>query len=126
MSTILIIDDDAKLRATLEKILAARGHAVTSVGGGFEAAQAYRDHPFDLVLTDLLMPQSGLSVIRVLRSQFPGVRVIAMSGGGSQRLDYAKGLGANFTLAKPFSTQELLSAIDETLADGGADPAKPA
>ena len=126
MSTILIIDDDAKLRATLEKILVARGHAVTSVGGGFEAAQSYREHPFDLVLTDLLMPQSGLSVIRVLRSQFPGVRVIAMSGGGTQRLDYARGLGANFTLAKPFSTEELLAAIDETLASGGEDPGKPA
>jgi CheY-like chemotaxis protein len=125
MSTILIIDDDPKLRATLEKILVGRGHAVTTVEGGFEAAQSYREHPFDLVLTDLLMPQSGLSVIRVLRSQFPGVRVIAMSGGGGQRLDYAKGLGANFTLAKPFSTEELLAAVDQTLASGRGEPGKP-
>jgi CheY-like chemotaxis protein len=126
MSTILIIDDDSKLRATLEKILAGRGHAVTTVEGGFEAAQSYREHPFDLVLTDLLMPQSGLAVIRVLRSQFPGVRVIAMSGGGEQRLDYARGLGANYTLAKPFSTEELLAAIDQTLATAGKEPVEPA
>lgn len=126
MSTILIIDDDPKLRVTLEKILAGRGHAVTTVEGGFEAAQSYREHPFDLVLTDLLMPQSGLSVIRVLRSQFPGVRVIAMSGGGVQRLDYAKGLGAHYALAKPFSTEELLGAIDATLGSSTVDPGKPA
>jgi len=58
------------------------------------------------------------STIRVLRAEFPHLKIIAMSGGGQPRLDIAQGLGANRTLARPFESKELLTAIDELMGAG--------
>ena len=120
MPRIIIIDDDAVLRETLARILTEAGHNVTVTVNGFEGVKAFRTEPGDLILTDIMMPYGGLPTIRVLRAEFPNLKIIAMSGGGKPRLDIAEGLGANRTLAKPFSSRELLDAIDETL---GAAPA---
>jgi CheY-like chemotaxis protein len=119
MANILIIDDDEGFRMTLEQFLVASGHFVTSADNGFNAAKLYRESPTDLVLTDLMMPHGGLKVISVLRSQYPELRVIAMSGASNHRLDYAVALGANRTLAKPFTPEQLGVAISETLAADG-------
>lgn len=116
MAKILIIDDDDAIRGVLEQMLAMSGHAVTVAADGFEGMQLYRADTPDLVIMDMLMPHSGLAAIRVLRSQFPDVRVIAMSGGGSRKLGYARELGACCTLTKPFSPQQLADAVAEALA----------
>jgi CheY-like chemotaxis protein len=116
MASILIIDDNEAFRAALGETLVGLGHVVTEAGNGFDAARIYRESPTDIILTDLVMPQGGLSVIQVLRSQFPSVAVIAMSGGGSQRLDYARTVGAHHALSKPFSAEQLTAAIAEALA----------
>jgi CheY-like chemotaxis protein len=125
MASILIVDDNESFCAALGETLVGLGHVVTTAGNGFDAARIYREAPTDIILTDLVMPQGGLSVIQVLRSQFPGVAVIAMSGGGSQRLDYAHTVGAHRTLSKPFTTGQLAAAIAESLAAAPRAESKP-
>ena len=122
MASILIIDDDDEFRGALEQMLVAGGHAVTVAGDGLEGTKLFRAAPTDLILIDMVMPHSGLMAIQVLRDQHPGLKMIAMSGAGSHRLDYARGFGALRSLAKPFTPQQLAEAIATTLA---APPAKP-
>ena len=120
MAKILIIDDEESFRDFLSMILKEAGHNPVTAPDGFEALKLFRAEPADLVLTDLMMPYGGLATIRVLLEQFPKVGIIAMTGGGQHRLDYARSLGAHRTLIKPFSTAELTSAIAEVLATNPA------
>jgi CheY-like chemotaxis protein len=120
MARIIIIDDDAVLREILTRLLTEAGHNVTVTTNGFEGVKAFRAEPADLILTDIMMPYGGLPTIRVLRSEFPNLKIIAMSGGGQPRLDLAEGLGANRTLAKPFASKDLLDAVHKLLAPSPA------
>jgi DNA-binding response OmpR family regulator len=103
-------------------MLTASGHAVATAADGLAGTISFRANPVDLVLVDMMMPHSGLGTIRVLRSQFPRLKVIAMSGGGSHRLDYARSLGAHCTLAKPFNAEQLATAVASTLAVASTAP----
>ncbi len=125
MARILVIDDDESIRGMLAFLLSADGHQVTSANDGLSGLQLFRSDPTDLVFIDMMMPHNGLSAIRVLRSQFPNLRIIAMSGGGSHRLDYARSLGAFRTLAKPFALPELSAVVAAAMADVGKTSAAP-
>jgi DNA-binding response OmpR family regulator len=118
---VLIIDDDEQLRALLHEILERAGFAVIEAVNGVEGLKLFRSAPADLVITDLIMPdKEGVETILELRREFPEARVIAISGGGrnssTNYLPIAARLGARRTLAKPFSRQEILEAVRETLA----------
>ena len=121
MSRILLVEDDASFRESMYKVLTRAGHDVQEADNGRVALQQLHDHPADVVITDIVMPeQEGLETIIRLRRTNPHVKVIAISGGGSiNAVDYlrtAKKLGALATLAKPFSRQEILTAIEQVLA----------
>ena len=115
MARILIIDDEEALLATLRQLLIASGHVVVTATDGLKAAQLFRAEPFDLILTDIVMPnREGLETIITLHREFPKVGVIAMSGSSGHSkiyLDLARRLGAHRTLAKPFTPQELKEAV---------------
>ncbi len=125
MARILIIDDNAAFRDLLGEMLASTGHVVETAPDGFEGTQLYRASPSDLILMDMMMPHSGLSAIRVLRSEFPKLKVIAMSG-GSRLLAYAKDVGAVTTLMKPFTPGQLAEAIAAALAPDAPPPPREA
>lgn len=115
--TILLIDDDDLFRKALRLTLERAGHVVVEAIDGNAGLRCYRSRPFDLVITDLIMPgKEGLETIRELRSMDAGVNIIAMSGGGRidarDYLTMAKAFGARRVLDKPFSEQDLLQAID--------------
>jgi len=121
MQRILVIDDDEQLRALLHEILDRAGFQVVEAANGVEGLKLYRNQPADLVITDLIMPEKeGVETIMELREQFPNARIIAISGGertgGRNYLPIAARLGAHRTVAKPFSRQEILDAVRETLA----------
>lgn len=120
MATILIIDDDEPFRTLLAHSVRAAGHSALLAPDGMEGVQLCRRTKPDLVLIDMVMPHAGLAAIRVLRADFPNLRFIAMSGGGSFRLGYARDLGAALTLTKPFSTEQLHAALAETLGPDAA------
>jgi CheY-like chemotaxis protein len=115
--SILVIDDEPALREILSQVLTGAGHRVVGAGNGKEAIKALTTSAFDVVLTDVIMPEKdGMQVISELRKKFPEVRIIAMSGGGhvsrDQYLKIAKGLGAHAVLEKPFANQKLLDTIE--------------
>jgi len=119
--SILMIDDNEQLRDLLRAALTKLGYEVTSASNGAEAIEAIAKMPFDVVITDLLMPEKdGIEVIGELRRRQPQARIVAMSGGGrgsrEHYLQTAKGLGAHALLGKPFSVTELSAALDTALA----------
>jgi DNA-binding NtrC family response regulator len=114
--SILLIDDEPALREILSRVLTDAGHRVVGAGNGKEASKALTTSAFDVVVTDVIMPEKdGMQVISEVRKKFPEVRIIAMSGGGhvsrDQYLKIAKGLGAHAVLEKPFANQKLLDTI---------------
>jgi CheY-like chemotaxis protein len=112
-----MIDDNSQLRDLLGTALTKLGYVVTSAANGAEAFEAIARTRFDLVITDLLMPEKdGIEVIGEVRRKQPEARIIAMSGGGRGSRDHylqtAKGLGAHAILGKPFSVSELSAVLD--------------
>jgi len=123
LAHILIIDDDPIIRAYLRAVLEGEdGHRLQEAQNGDEGIQLYRKHPFDLVITDILMPvKDGVELILEMTESFSNVRIIAMSGGGrgldaTFNLDMAKDFGAMRVLTKPFSAEDLRSAVADLLA----------
>lgn len=121
MPAILVIDDDATIRRPLRIALERAGYVVHEAANGREGVTTFREHRFDIVLTDLFMPEKdGLEVILELRALQAGVKIIAMSGGAStvalDLLRDAQLLGALRVIAKPFKTEQLLTMLREVLA----------
>ena len=121
MTRILVIDDEPQVRAMLQQMLEREGYKVVEAEEGGVGIKLYQEHPPDLVITDILMPgKEGIETILALRKAYPGVKIIAISGGGRMgKLDVlpiAKSFGAVRTLAKPFEREELLEAVRAVLA----------
>ena len=122
MNSILIIDDEAPIRSMLRLILEREGYQIIEAPDGIEGISHYREHPTDLIITDLIMPnKDGIGMIIELKKEYPDINIIAMSGGGLNRPDgYLKGakqLGAKYTLSKPIDREELLRAVKDTLKE---------
>jgi DNA-binding response OmpR family regulator len=118
MARVLVIDDDSEMRAFLKEILESEGHEVVLAADGDEGLAEFRNHPADVVMTDLFMPnKEGLETIRELLEEFPHAGIIAMCGRpqASPMLSVATQLGAAEFLCKPFSCQEILVALEKTL-----------
>ena len=125
MKHILLVDDDELSRGAVRKMLERSGYDVQSTGIGQEALAWYRREPADLVITDLIMPDTdGLEMIQELRRINPAVRVLAISGGGrvdaEEYLSVARKFGAVEVLPKPFTAPELKQAVEAALATPGA------
>ena len=117
---ILVVDDDAQIRAMIAALLTAEQYEVKTCASGTEALTCLEDYRADLLLIDMLMPErDGLETIRQIRRAWPDIKAIAMSGGGSVESRFYLSLATRFevtqTLAKPFSKQELLSVIDRAV-----------
>jgi DNA-binding response OmpR family regulator len=116
MARILIIDDDDQIRRMLRQMLDRAGYDVDDAENGLRGIRLFRENPFDLVITDLIMPEKeGIEMIMELKAEFPTVKIIAMSGGARMGPDaylkLADSLGASRTFTKPIPRQELLDAI---------------
>ena len=125
MKHILLVDDDDLSRGAVHKMLERSGYDVQSTGIGQEALAWYRREPADLVITDLIMPDTdGLEMIQELRRINPAVRVLAISGGGrvdaEEYLSVARKFGAVEVLPKPFTAPELKQAVEAALGTHGA------
>ena len=120
MSAILVIDDDSQVLQVLSEMLRLEGHEVTMAENGREGMTCFDKDEFDLVITDIIMPdREGLETIADLRQRSKSLPIIAISGGGrSGSMDYletARYLGADTTLSKPFGRDELLRAVNAAL-----------
>jgi DNA-binding response OmpR family regulator len=130
MKRILLIDDEEGLRHVLRICLERLGYEVIEARDGADAIGHFMKMPFDLVLTDLVMPgKEGLETIRELRLRDPELKIIAMSGGersdSSDNLKMALLFGATSVFSKPFSLDELARGVAEVLAGPKPDFSDP-
>lgn len=128
MVSILLVEDDDQLRTMLTLLLTSSGYEVREASNGKLACDLYEQYRFDLVITDLVMPEiDGLEVIMELIRRNKNVRIIAISGGGevkgAEYLRIARKLGAQLTLSKPFSSEEFLDSVSLALQNSAkTDP----
>lgn len=119
MANILLVDDDVMFREMLHRTLLRSGYQVTPAGDGLEAMKCLREDSFDLVITDMLMPEKeGFETIEDIRRMYPEMKVIAMSGGNRnpnawQTLVNAKTVGADQIFVKPFHLTDFKHAIEQ-------------
>lgn len=122
-SSIIVVEDDAPLRALLARLLTEEGYDALGVADGHELEQAMADphrRPADLILLDIMLPgESGLSLCGKIREASP-VPVIIVSARGREA-DRVAGLeaGADDYIAKPFGRSELLARIRAVLRRAG-------
>lgn len=125
---LLVVDDDANLRALLLRYLGEQGFAVEGVADGVEMDRYLERHPVDLLVLDLMLPgEDGLSIARRLRAS-RNLPIIILSARGEE-VDRIVGLevGADDYLPKPFSPRELLARIRAVLRrQAPVAPAPPA
>lgn len=123
MAKILVIDDVEAIRLAMSIVLEKEGHEVFQAGDGLEGIRRLRETSVDLLITDVLMPGAdGIEVIKEVRQIAPGLRVIAMSGGGNRlpagfSLKMAQAFGARAVLYKPFENAELVETVRSVLAE---------
>src|SRR5688572_6402238 len=114
---LLVVDDNEDMRQTMKRLLERLGYEVEIAANGARALEMQRQVAADVLITDIFMPDpDGLETINQVRTNFPDVRIIAMSGGGAsiREADYlstATVAGADAVLRKPFSKESLLEAL---------------
>jgi two-component system response regulator (stage 0 sporulation protein F) len=119
---VLIVDDDAEMRALLRDVLGREGYQVVEAGDGAEAIVALRAGRFDIILLDKNMPgPSGLDLLPGLRRTCPGSRIIMMTAFGDvPSYVEAAERGAIAYLFKPFRMEEMRATIRQALAPDAA------
>ena len=122
-ATVLVVDDDADIRELIVGQLAQENYRLLSAANLGELRQMLRDHPVDLIVLDLNLPDGdGLSLCRELRGEGSDVQIIMVTARGSA-IDRVLGLelGADDYLTKPFEPRELLVRIRNLLRRGRGD-----
>jgi CheY-like chemotaxis protein len=121
MANILVVDDDEQYPLMLAKILKKNNHDVTIARDGKEALKFCKVQQFDLIITDIFMPESdGLELLIKLTDTGLKIPVIAISGGyhicsSEFALSNALIFGAKVTLTKPFSDEQLFDAVKQCI-----------
>ena len=121
MAHILLIDDDRLVLQALQIVLEENGHSVATAPNGKVGMRMVRETKFDLVITDLIMPEKeGMETLQDIKRRDASQKVIVISGGGRQTpeqyLEPALMLGADDALSKPISSRELLHSVEKVLA----------
>ncbi len=115
--TILVADDEDGIRTLLTHWLERAGHRIDCAASGREASRLLRQKSFDLVITDVVMPDGdGYELIAEVRRIQPRARIVAISGGGkylegADCLKIARGLGAHSVVMKPFNWEQLQAGM---------------
>lgn len=118
MPRILVVDDSESVLAFLAAVLRRESYEVMSTLSGAEALEILRKERVDLVITDIYMPPpDGLEIMSTARAMKLNVPFIAISSYPSplNLFAAARGLGARIALAKPFSSQDLIAAVQAVL-----------
>lgn len=119
---ILIVDDQQTILNVMQRNLREfkNEYEVFATTNSNEVSKLIEKFAIDLLITDIIMPdKEGVELIQEIRQKHPLVKVITMSGGsiigGVDFLDITKKLGSSYTLNKPFTKDELISAIRRVL-----------
>jgi len=118
VARILVAEDEAAVRDLVERALTTFGHEVVAVADGGAALAELGGEPFDMLLTDIVMPvMDGIGLALKCADDFPAMPVLLMSGYAHER---ARAYNLSDLIArvldKPFSLEDLRKAVSETLA----------
>ena len=118
MSRILLAEDDDSLRGFLARALERAGHEVTACADGEEAV-TYLDEPWDLLLTDIVMPgMDGIEVARLAAARHPGLRIMFITGFAAVALAAGdKAPAGAKVLSKPIHLREIVTEVERMIAD---------
>ena len=117
MATILLVEDSPAVRMAIVEVLEGLGHAVTETENGRVAVEQLGGKSFDLVVTDVLMPEvDGIEVIKAVRRSHPETKILAISGGAPNlpagyALKLTEMFSADAVLYKPFMNDELRKSV---------------
>ena len=119
---VLVVEDDSELRSALALILGAEGFVVTSAASAGEALALFREQDFDVLVTDLGLPdRPGHAVIEeVRRACGHACRIVVFTGSPESEMEKARDAGADVIVMKPGSPESIIAAIR---GDGMADAA---
>ena len=123
---LLVVDDDERLRALLQRYLATNGYRVSAARSAAEARSLMANMAFDLIILDVMMPgESGLDFAHALRqtSSIP-ILMLTARGEPSERIEGLE-RGADDYLAKPFEPRELLLRVNSLLRRVAPAPSQP-
>lgn len=120
MSHILVIDDDVHIRELINIMLESEGHSVVLAEDGMVGLQLLEDDKFDLIITDIIMPnQEGIETIVQIKQKNPEIKILAISGGGrigsTDYLTLAENFGVDKTMSKPFYHKDFIDCIRDLL-----------
>jgi two-component system, OmpR family, response regulator MprA len=111
-SRILVVEDEPRLAATLERVLGLEGHDVEVARDGNDALRRARDRAFDLVVLDIMLPGlDGIAVCKRLRATGPVPILLLTALGGTEERVRGLDSGADDYLVKPFAYEELLARV---------------
>ncbi len=119
MAKILLAEDDASVSAFVTRALAQKGYEVTPVGDGMAALTALSRGAFDLLLTDIVMPElDGIALALKASKDYPAMKILMMTGYAAER-QRAHNLEAlvQRVIMKPFTLDEIQAAVAELLAE---------
>jgi DNA-binding NtrC family response regulator len=123
---ILVVDDEPNLAFLLAENLHDLGpdYDIEVSHSGAEALDLNQEHPFDLVITDLMMPEmNGLILTRHLIKQQPGIKLILMTAYGNEEIALkAKNLGICSYITKPFEMEDMLVAVQTAFTQTQFEP----
>ena len=120
--TLLIVDDEARIRSLIAKYAAFEGYETEEAADGMQAVEMSRKKHYDLIIMDVLMPElDGFSAVREIRKNDSTVPVIMLSARGEE-YDRIHGfeLGVDDYVVKPFSPKELMMRVGAVLKRSGA------
>jgi len=116
MKNILVIDDNLMMRKLIKNLFHEENFEIKEAANGIEGLEFVKDHPVDLIITDLIMPKmEGIELIMNIRRDFPDIKIIAISGGKPYYLYLAKKLGINGIFTKPLNHQVFLNAVKKVI-----------
>jgi len=118
---ILIIDDEAIVRISCKKCLEPEGYDVDSAENGIAGLQLVKSNTYDLILTDLKMPDmDGIEFLSTIRETHPKTKVIMITGySTAEHAEQAMKSGAYNYIEKPFTPEILVKAVKDALSDTG-------
>jgi len=119
--SILIVDDQAAVRSFAREALEPAGYQIVEAANGVEALARLAEATYDLLISDLYLPgEGGGDLVKAAKAQYPGLKVIVMSGAFEHvKVEPANALGANALLPKPITPENLVETVRRVLAATG-------
>lgn len=118
-ASILLVEDEPGIQLAIRGLLRREGHETSVASSGSEALALLADGAFDLVLTDLSLPDgvSGLDLVRHVGAQCPGTPVVLITAYGSEHVARdAVAAGAFDYVPKPFNNEEIRAVVQRAIA----------